>query len=64
MHPWSAQKALGITPWNGPGASGDFLLVATGIPHAFKTFMDNFKAWVIFFGPEEGYGDLSANLNE
>ncbi len=63
-HLRSAQKALGITPWNGPDGSGDFLFVAAGIPYALKTFMDNLKAWVIFFRLEEGYGGLSANLDE
>jgi len=38
---------------------GDFLFVAAGVPHAFETFTDDFKIWVIFFGPKGGYGMLS-----
>jgi hypothetical protein len=26
------------------------------VSHAFETFSDNFKTWVIFFGPKGGYG--------
>jgi hypothetical protein len=47
-----------------PFGPGNFLSVAAGIPHAFETFTGNLKAWVIFFGPEGGYGDLNANLDE
>jgi hypothetical protein len=35
--------------------AGDFLLVAAGAPHAFETFTDDFKTWVILFGPKGGY---------
>jgi hypothetical protein len=30
-------------------------LVPAGVSHAFETFSDNFKTWVIFFGPKGGY---------
>jgi mannose-6-phosphate isomerase-like protein (cupin superfamily) len=39
-----------------PFGPGDFLFVAAGVPHAFETFTDDFKTWVIFFGPKGGYG--------
>jgi mannose-6-phosphate isomerase-like protein (cupin superfamily) len=34
---------------------GDFLFVPAGVPHAFETFTDDFKTWVIFFGPKGGH---------
>jgi hypothetical protein len=37
-----------------PFGPGDFLFVAAGVPHAFETFTDDFKTWVIFFGPKGG----------
>jgi len=40
-----------------PFGPGDFLFVAAGVPHAFETFTDDFKTWVIFFGPKGGYGE-------
>lgn len=40
-----------------PFEPGDFLFVAAGVSHAFETFTDDFKTWVIFFGPMGGYGD-------
>ncbi len=39
-----------------PFGPGDFLFVAAGVPHAFETFTDDVKTWVIFFGPKGGYG--------
>ncbi len=39
-----------------PFGPGDFLFVAAGVPHAFETFTNDFKTWVIFFGPRGGYG--------
>lgn len=38
-----------------PFGPGDFLFVAAGVPHAFETFTEDFKAWVVFFGPKGGY---------
>ena len=38
-----------------PFGPGDFLLVAAGAPHALETFTDDFKTWVIFFGPKGGH---------
>jgi mannose-6-phosphate isomerase-like protein (cupin superfamily) len=38
-----------------PFGPGDFLLVAAGAPHALETFTDDFKTWVILFGPKGGY---------
>ncbi len=37
-----------------PFGPGDFLFVAAEIPHLFEEFSDNFRTWVIFFGPEGG----------
>ena len=36
---------------------GDFLFVPAGVSHAFETFTNDFKTWVIFFGPKGGYED-------
>src|SRR3954453_15808827 len=33
---------------------GDFPFVAAGVSHAFESFTDDFKTWVIFFGPKGG----------
>ena len=33
---------------------GDVLFVPAGTPHRFASFSADFKAWVIFFGPEGG----------
>ena len=33
---------------------GDFLFVAAEVPHRFEDFSDDFRTWVIFFGPEGG----------
>jgi mannose-6-phosphate isomerase-like protein (cupin superfamily) len=38
-----------------PFEPGDFLFVAAGVPHAFENFTNDFKTWVIFFGPKGGY---------
>jgi mannose-6-phosphate isomerase-like protein (cupin superfamily) len=37
-----------------PFGPGDFLFVAAGVSHAFETFTNDFKTWVIFFGPKGG----------
>jgi mannose-6-phosphate isomerase-like protein (cupin superfamily) len=34
--------------------SGDVLFVPAGVPHRFASFSAEFKAWVVFFGPEGG----------
>jgi hypothetical protein len=34
---------------------GDFLFVPAGVSHAFEKFTNDFKTWVIFFGPRGGY---------
>jgi mannose-6-phosphate isomerase-like protein (cupin superfamily) len=34
--------------------SGDVLFVPAGVAHQFASFSADFKAWVIFFGPEGG----------
>jgi mannose-6-phosphate isomerase-like protein (cupin superfamily) len=39
-----------------PFEPGDFLFVAAGVSHAFEKFTDDFKTWVIFFGPKGGFG--------
>ncbi|MGM0561935.1 MAG: cupin domain-containing protein [Pseudomonadota bacterium] len=32
--------------------SGDLLYVPAHVPHRFETFSQDFKAWVIFYGPK------------
>jgi mannose-6-phosphate isomerase-like protein (cupin superfamily) len=34
--------------------AGDVLFVPAGAPHRFASFSADFKAWVLFFGPEGG----------
>jgi mannose-6-phosphate isomerase-like protein (cupin superfamily) len=34
--------------------AGDVLFVPAGVPHRFASFSAEFKAWVVFFGPEGG----------
>src|ERR1700761_8422780 len=34
--------------------AGDVLFVPAGVPHRFASFSAEFKAWVMFFGPEGG----------
>ncbi len=34
---------------------GDLLFVPAGIVHRFEDFSDDFKVWVVFFGPEGGH---------
>jgi mannose-6-phosphate isomerase-like protein (cupin superfamily) len=34
--------------------AGDVLFVPAGAPHRFASFSAEFKAWVLFFGPEGG----------
>ena len=33
---------------------GDVLFVPAGVEHRFESFTDDFKTWVIFYGPEAG----------
>jgi len=40
-----------------PFQQGDLLFVAAGIPHRFEEFTDDFRTWVIFFGPKGGQGE-------
>ena len=37
--------------------AGDVLFVPAGMPHRFASFSAEFKAWVVFFGPEGGTGE-------
>jgi mannose-6-phosphate isomerase-like protein (cupin superfamily) len=32
--------------------SGDLLYVPAHVPHRFETFSEDFKTWVIFYGPK------------
>ena len=32
----------------------DVLFVAAGVPHRFERFGEDFKTWVVFWGPEGG----------
>jgi len=34
--------------------AGDVLFVPAGVTHRFASFSADFKAWVVFFGPEGG----------
>ena len=34
--------------------AGDVLFVPAGVSHRFASFSAEFKAWVVFFGPEGG----------
>jgi len=34
--------------------SGDVLFAAAGIEHRFENFSDDFRTWVIFYGPQGG----------
>jgi mannose-6-phosphate isomerase-like protein (cupin superfamily) len=34
--------------------AGDVLFVPAGVPHRFASFSADFKAWVVFFGPDGG----------
>ena len=37
-----------------PFAAGDVLFVPAHMPHRFESFSDDFRTWVIFFGPKGG----------
>ncbi|MEM7105307.1 MAG: DinB family protein [Bacteroidota bacterium] len=37
-----------------PFSPGDVLFVPAGVAHRFEEFTDDFKTWVIFYGPEGG----------
>lgn len=37
-------------------APGDLLFVPAGMEHRFEDFGDDFAAWIVFFGPQGGYG--------
>jgi mannose-6-phosphate isomerase-like protein (cupin superfamily) len=34
--------------------AGDVLFVGAGVPHCFEDFSDDFRTWVVFFGPAGG----------
>ena len=40
-----------------PFLAGDALFVPAGVDHRFESFTDDFRSWVIFFGPSGGYDD-------
>ncbi len=35
-------------------SAGDVILVPAGMQHAFVDFTDDFRTWVIFWGPDGG----------
>ena len=37
-----------------PFGPGDFLFVPAHVVHRFEDFSDDFKVWVVFYGPEGG----------
>lgn len=37
-----------------PFGPGDFLFVPAHVVHRFEEFSDDFKVWVVFYGPEGG----------
>lgn len=39
---------------NIPVCKGGFLFVPAGVEHRFVNFSEDFKVWVIFYGPEGG----------
>lgn len=39
-------------------SAGQFLFVPAETEHYFKDFTEDFKTWVIFYGPEGGEADL------
>ncbi len=39
-------------------SAGDALFVPAGVEHRFEQFSDDFRTWVIFFGPLDGYDAL------
>lgn len=40
-------------------APGDALFVPAGVEHRFEQFSEDFRSWVILFGPPDGYDALS-----
>ena len=42
-------------------APGDALFVPAGVEHRFENFSEDFRSWVIFFGPPGGYDALSGS---
>lgn len=36
--------------------AGDFLFVPAHMDHRFESFSEDFRTWVIFFGPDGGVG--------
>ena len=42
-------------------SAGDALFVPAGVEHRFERFSDDFRTWVIFFGPNGGYDALSGS---
>ena len=43
-----------------PFQPGDFLFVSAGKEHRFSEFSNDFKTWVIFYGPEGGESGSSS----
>jgi mannose-6-phosphate isomerase-like protein (cupin superfamily) len=43
-------------------AKGDVLFVPAGMAHHFKQFSDDFKTWVVFWGPQGG--EIQSNLTK
>jgi mannose-6-phosphate isomerase-like protein (cupin superfamily) len=37
-----------------PFGPNDVIFVAAGVPHRFEDFDDDFKTWVVFWGPDGG----------
>jgi len=37
-------------------AAGDLLFVPAGVEHRFEAFGEDLVVWVVFFGPQGGYG--------
>lgn len=47
-----------------PFGPGDVLFVPAGIEHRFEDFSDDFKTWVVFYGPQGGeQAQLNLHLN-
>lgn len=41
-----------------PFGPGDFLFAEAGLSHRFEDFSDDFKVWVLFYGPDGGEAKL------
>ena len=50
----SGQGIFQNGPVQHPFQAGDFLFVPAGVEHRFLQFSEDFRTWVIFYGPKGG----------